>query len=123
MTIGVTVQKNNTVYVTVSNNATTSVAMQKTGTTNVVTAKQRQVSVSTNGTSGVIDSSTPVVLKNTPMLIPVGIGVQRLDQLEDVNALTEVEGATLVYDPDQGIYIVRLLDTEYITGGIHGGVF
>jgi hypothetical protein len=81
---------------------------------NVVVAKKR--------TNGLIDTSVPVTLKNTPT-ITSGAGASRLDHLQDVVATTEVEGATLVYDSATDKYIVKKLDLSDITGNLDGGVF
>ena len=87
--------------------------------TNVVVARKRTIHVSTNATSGIIDTTVPVTLKNTPTLG----GTSRLDHLQDVVANTEVEGATLVYDAASDKYIVKKLDLSDVTGNLDGGEF
>jgi hypothetical protein len=90
--------------------------------TNVVVARKRLVRVSTEATGGIIDSTTPVILKNNTTLNGSG-GVDRLDHLKDVIASNEVEGATLVYDAGNDKYIVKQLDLADVTGVLDGGTF
>lgn len=93
--------------------------VNKTHTTNVIVARQKTVQVSANATLGIIDSTSPVTLVNTPTL--VSMGAERLSQLTDVNTSNAANGDTLVYQ--NGTYVVSQLDMEYITGGLHGGTF
>lgn len=86
---------------------------------NVVVARKRTIQVSTNATAGIIDSTTPVVLKNTPTLISGG--VDRLDHLKDVDATTELDGSTLIYDANTDKYVVRKIDFGDV--GLDGGNF
>lgn len=94
--------------------------VSKSTTSNVIVAKQRTVQVSANATLGIIDSTSPVTLVNTPTLL--SIGAEKLEQLTDVNSSSKVQGATLVYS-NNGTYVVEKLDMEYVTGGLHGGTF
>jgi hypothetical protein len=87
--------------------------------TNIVVSKKRTVQISANSTAGIISTSTPVVLKNNP----IGIGVTRLDNLTDVDATSETDKATLVYDSNQDKYIVKQLEFSDISGEIDGGIF
>lgn len=87
--------------------------------TNVVVSRKRTVQISANTTAGIIDTSTPVVLKNNPT---IG-GVTRLDRLNDVVANSEVNGATLVYNSSNDTYVVKKLDLSDVTGAIDGGIF
>jgi hypothetical protein len=87
---------------------------------NVVVGRKRTVQISTNATAGIIDTTTPVVLKNNPIL---GGGVTRLDRLTDVAANTEVNGATLVYNAANDTYVVQKLDLSNVTGDLDGGTF
>ena len=88
---------------------------------NVVVGRKRTVQISANATAGIIDTSTPVVLKNNPY---VGAGgVSRLDRLNDVVANAEVNGATLVYNAADDTYVVKKLDLSDVTGSIDGGIF
>lgn len=89
--------------------------------TNVVVSRKRTIQVSANATAGIIDTSTPVVLKNNPS-IGAG-GVTRLDKLTDVAANTEVNGATLVYNSANDTYVVQKLDLSNVTGDLDGGTF
>lgn len=89
--------------------------------TNVVVSRKRTVQISANTTAGIIDTSTPVVLKNNPS-IGAG-GVTRLDRLNDVVANAEVNGATLVYNQLDDTYVVKKLDLSDVTGSIDGGIF
>jgi hypothetical protein len=86
---------------------------------NVVVGRKRTVQISTNATAGIIDTTTPVVLKNNPVLG----GVTRLDKLVDVAANNEVNGATLVYNAANDTYVVQKLDLSNVTGDLDGGNF
>jgi hypothetical protein len=87
---------------------------------NVVVGRKRTVQISTNATAGIIDTTTPVVLKNNPS---IGGGVSRLDKLTDVAANTEINGATLVYNSANDTYVVQKLDLSNVTGDLDGGTF
>jgi hypothetical protein len=87
--------------------------------TNVVVSRKRTIQVSANATAGIIDTSTPVILKNTG----VSSNITRLDALNDVDATGEVSGATLVYDAGTDKYIVQKLDLTNVTGNLDGGTF
>jgi hypothetical protein len=87
---------------------------------NVVVGKKRTIQISTNATAGIIDTTTPVVLKNNPVL---GTGVSRLDRLTDVVANNEVDKATLVYDASTDKYVVKKMEFTDITGDLDGGTF
>jgi len=90
--------------------------------TNVIVARKRTIQVSANATAGVIDSSNPVVLKPISVLSSAASST-RLDHLQDVNASTETDGATLVYDAGNDTYVVKLLDLAEVTGILDGGNF
>ena len=90
--------------------------------TNVIVARKRTIQVSTNATSGVIDSTNPVVLKPISVLTSSASN-SRLDHLQDVNASHEIDGATLVYDAGNDTYVVKLLDLAEVTGVLDGGNF
>ena len=87
--------------------------------TNVVVGKKRTIQVSANATSGIIDTSTPVVLKNNPFVV----GSSRIDTLADVVAGGETDGATLVYNAANDTYVVEKLDLSNVTGSLDGGTF
>lgn len=86
---------------------------------NVVVGRKRNVQISTNATAGIIDTTTPVVVKNNPV---IG-GVTRLDRLTDVVANAEINGATLVYNATNDTYVVQKLDLSNVTGDLDGGTF
>lgn len=89
---------------------------------NVVQSKKINVRVSSNSTSGVLNSTTPVTLKNTPSL-KVG-GVDRLDKLADVSAGGETDGAVPIYDSVTDKYIVKKIDLGTdVAGDLDGGTF
>lgn len=89
--------------------------------TNVVVSRKRTIHIAANATAGVIDTSSPVVLKNTPVLSAGG--ATRLDKLTDVQANNEINGATLVYDLETDTYVVQKLDLSNVTGDLDGGTF
>lgn len=86
---------------------------------NVLVSRKRTVQIAANSTAGVIDTSTPVVLKNNPVMG----GATRLDKLTDVVANNESSGATLVYDAATDKYVVQKLDLSNVTGDLDGGTF
>lgn len=86
---------------------------------NVVVSKKRTVQISSNSTAGIIDTTTPVILKNNPVLG----AATRLDTLTDVVANGEIDGATLVYNSANDTYVVQKLDLSNVTGDLDGGVF
>jgi hypothetical protein len=90
--------------------------------TNVIVARKRTIQVSANATAGVIDSSNPVVLKPISVLSSAASSA-RLDHLQDVNASTETDGATLVYNANNDTYDVKKLDLANVTGTLDGGIF
>ncbi len=87
--------------------------------TNVVVSRKRTIQVSANATAGIIDTSSPVTIKNTPSVSTPN----RLDRLNDVVANTEVDGATLVYNSSNDTYVVQQLDLSNVTGNLDGGTF
>jgi len=86
---------------------------------NVVVGRKRVIAVSANATAGIIDTTTPVTLKNAP----IGTGVTRLDQLSDVDATTEVNNGVLTYDGNRDKYIVKTITFQEIAGDLDGGSF
>lgn len=70
--------------------------------------------------SAAINSNNVITLKNNPVF---ETGVNRLDELRDVDAGSEIEGATLIYDSATDRYIVRKIDFTNITGNLDGGEF
>ena len=88
---------------------------------NVVVGRKRTIQVSANATSGIIDTTVPVTIKNTPV-IPGGAS-SRIDKMIDVDPTGETNGATLVYEAITDKYIVKKLDLANVTGDLDGGVF
>ena len=89
--------------------------------TNVVVGKRKNVRISANATSGVINTSAPVTLKSIPT---IGVGIDRLDSLKDVYAGGETTGAVPVYDSVSDKYVVKKLDLSTdVIGDLDGGVF
>lgn len=89
---------------------------------NVVVGRKRNIRVSANATAGIIETTTPVTLKNTPTV--VSGGVERLDNLKDVYAVDETNGAVPVYDSTTDKYIVKKLDLSTdVIGDLDGGSF
>ena len=76
--------------------------------TNVVIARPRSIKVSTNETSGLISSTTPITIKETSSIK----GITRLDSLEDVVATEETQNATLVYQEETDSYVVKQIDLD-----------
>lgn len=93
----------------------------KTGVANVIVANKRTVQVAADNTLGIIDTTNPVNLIKTPTV--VSLGVQKIEELNDVTIQNKVQGATLVYDYSNNNYVATQLDMDYITGGLHGGTF
>ena len=89
---------------------------------NVVVGRKKKIQVSVNASANVIETTTPVTLKNMPVLTNAA-SVNRIDKLEDVIATGEVDGATLVYNEQLDRYVVEFLDMSHVTGIVDGGVF
>jgi len=94
--------------------------MQMTTVSNVIVSKRRTVTVSSNATAGVINTSTPVTLKP---ISTIASGVTTLESLTDVVSTGETTGDTLVYDSASKTWIAKPLDLTYATGGLDGGTF
>ena len=90
--------------------------------TNVVVAKTKTIKVSSNATAGIINTSVPVVLKNNPTIISGG-GVSSVENLLDVNVVSKITGATLVYDAGTNTYLIEPLNFSDIVGNIDSGTF
>jgi hypothetical protein len=88
---------------------------------NVVIAKKRIIKVSSNVSSGVIETTSPVTLKNIPTLSSANVGAKRMADLEDVDASHVANGDLIVYHTDTHKYVVEPLDLE--TGIIDSGEF
>ena len=87
---------------------------------NVVVARQRPFNISNHGTGGVIDTTTPVTLKNVPTIAPSQIG---MDSLNDINLSQRTDGSVPVYDQPTNTYIVKHVDFTEIDGDLDGGTF
>lgn len=86
---------------------------------NVVVAKKRIININTNATAGIINTNVPVTLKQDNNKN----NLTRLDQLIDVIATGETDGATLVYDSNTDKYIVEKLNLDNVEGTMDGGTF
>jgi hypothetical protein len=84
--------------------------------TNIVVAKKRNIRVSTNATAGVLNSTTPVTLKNTPT-----VTATRLENLQDIDFSKEVDGAALVYNANTNLYEFQTINANVTD--IDGGTF
>lgn len=91
--------------------------------TNVVVAKKRIINISTNATAGVINTNVPVTLKQDTIVTASANGLTRLDQMVDVVATTEVNGASLVYDSNIDKYVVEKINLDNVEGTMDGGTF
>lgn len=78
------------------------------------------VSIARKSSTGVINPTNPVTLKNVPT---INSGVDKLDQLTDVNPAGETDGAVPVYDSASDKYIVQKMNMTDIVGDLDGGTF
>lgn len=76
---------------------------------NVVVSTSRNIRVSANVEGAKISTSRPVTLKNDTSL---SSAATRLDNLTDVDATSESNNATLVYDEITDKYVVKQLDLD-----------
>lgn len=58
-----------------------------------------------------------------PTRISASLFTGRLDQLTDVNAAGEIDGATLVYNAATDTYVTEKLNLSDIDGNLNGGEF
>lgn len=84
-----------------------------------VIAKTTKQQVKVNNTGGVLQSQTPITLKNQ---------VTEIRSIEDIADVAEIDvttGATLIYNSTNDKYEVRKLEVGDIEGDINldGGVF
>ena len=86
---------------------------------NVVVTKPRNVKVSTNATAGIINTSTPVTLKNTPTLIS-GNNLA-LENLLDVSVVSKTNGAVPVYDSVTNKFLIEQFTVTDVN--VDGGTF
>ncbi len=75
--------------------------------------------IKVNSTGGILQSSTPITLKNQVTEI------RSIEDITDVAEVEVVEGATLVYNPANDKYEVKQLTQGDIAGDINldGGFF
>ena len=72
---------------------------------------QKSSSIKVNiGSSGGVVGST--LSANAVTLTNTAQGKKKLAELEDVNDATEVDGGTLVYDADEGEYVLQALSVD-----------
>lgn len=90
---------------------------------NVVVGKKRIININTNATAGIINTNVPVTLKQDTLKTASANGLTRLDQMTDVVATSESNGATLVYDSSIDKYIVEKLNLNNVEGTMDGGTF
>lgn len=90
---------------------------------NVVVGKKRIININTNATAGIINTNVPVTLKQDTLKTTSANGLTRLDQMTDVVATSESNGATLVYDSSIDKYIVEKLNLNNVEGTMDGGTF
>jgi hypothetical protein len=81
----------------------------------------KAVKITVNSSASFFNSSNPVVIKNNPTI--ASGAATRLDNLTDVDATSETDKATLVYDSTQDKYIVKQLEFSDISGDLDGGTF
>ena len=82
-------------------------------------SKKRTINVTLRD-GATLKSPTSVTLNAITPLTPAE---GRLDELIDVNATNEIDGASLVYDANSDVYIVKKLDFDEIEGELDGGTF
>lgn len=85
----------------------------------VVVAKTTSQNVKVTNTGGILQSTTPITLKNQ---------ITEINSIEDIRDVAEVEvvaGSTLVYNPINDKYEVKKITQEDISGDINldGGEF
>lgn len=61
--------------------------------------------------------------QTVPTRISASLFTGRLDQLSDVNAAGEIDGATLVYNAATDTYVTEKLNLSDIDGNLNGGEF
>lgn len=92
---------------------------------NVIVTSKKPVQVTANDTGTIITSSAPVTLRNIPVITRDNSGNVniRVEELTNVNAGFEANGATLVYDTIRSEFVVRQLSLKEITDNLDGGTF
>ena len=87
---------------------------------NVVVSSKKSIRITANTTGEVIQTSTPVTLKNTTTLS----NASRLDQLADVlEPASPEDGSTLIYNASTDRYEVKKINLGEVEGNLNGGTF
>jgi hypothetical protein len=87
---------------------------------NIVVSAKKTIRVTANTTGEVIQSSTPVTLKNTTNIS----NANRLDELADVlEPAAPEDGSTLIYNAVTDKYEVKKVNLEQAEGTLNGGTF
>jgi len=87
---------------------------------NVVVSSKKSIRITANTTGEVIQTSTPVTLKNTTSLS----NASRLDQLADVlEPASPEDGSTLIYNASTDRYEVKKINLGEVEGNLNGGTF
>ena len=87
---------------------------------NVVVSSKKSIRITANTTGEVIQTSTPVTLKNTTSLS----NASRLDQLTDVlEPASPEDGSTLIYNASTDTYEVKKVNLSEVEGNLNGGTF
>ena len=87
---------------------------------NVVVSSKKSIRITANTTGEVIQTSTPVTLKNTTSLS----NASRLDQLTDVlEPASPEDGSTLIYNASTDTYEVKKVNLGEVEGNLNGGTF
>jgi len=71
--------------------------------------KSSTIKVNIGSSGGVVGSTLSA---NAVTLTNTATGKKKISELEDVNDTTEVDGGTLVYDADEGEYVLQALSVD-----------
>jgi hypothetical protein len=87
---------------------------------NIVVSSKKSIRVTANTSGEVIQTSTPVTLKNTTTLN----NATRLDKLADVlEPASPEDGSTLIYNAATDTYEVKKINLGEVEGNLNGGTF
>jgi hypothetical protein len=87
---------------------------------NIVVSSKKSIRVTANTSGEVIQTSTPVTLKNTTTLS----NATRLDKLADVlEPASPEDGSTLIYNAATDTYEVKKINLGEVEGNLNGGTF
>jgi len=86
--------------------------------TNVIVSTKRPIQISAGGTTGLVQTSTQVTLKNNPPQ-----SAFPLEQLSNVDSAGEVNGVVLVYDSVVRKWVTKKLNLDDVQGNLDGGDF